>query len=92
MIILIIKKIPISEFLIKGEQIILSDISISFTKYTKIKLNKLKHRPFISQNELLKYNIPNSELPHPNLILKILVDGLKIENKSPIKLLEIDDF
>ena len=76
----------------KGEQIILRDISISFTKYSDIKLISFDKRPFDNQKDLLKISNPNKDLTQPKLMFKILVDGLKIENKSPIKLLEIDDF
>lgn len=49
-------------------------------------------RPLDIQNEPLNISRPNSELSQPKFMFNRLVDGLKIENKSPIKLLEIDDF
>lgn len=70
----------------------LRDISISLTKYLETPSKNFENRLFDNQNDLVISNKPNSDLSQPRLSCNTLVDGLKIENKSPIKLLEVDDF
>ena len=48
-------------------------------------------RPLDIQNEPLNISRSNSELSQPKFMFNRLVDGIRIENKSPTKLPEIND-